>query len=72
MLPVVVCARNSFGAPKSGLVETGPTVLVATTLHGLGTPDTLQMQHHEHGSQELSMDSKVAITTSYLQPYDEL
>ena len=34
MVPsIVVCARISYGAPKSGLVETGPTVLVATALH---------------------------------------
>ena len=29
---IVVYARNNFGAPETGLVETGPTVLVATAL----------------------------------------
>jgi len=32
MPPIVVCARNSFGTQKSGPVETGPTILVATAL----------------------------------------
>jgi len=32
VLPTIVCARNNFGAPQSGPVETGPTAVVATAL----------------------------------------